>query len=183
MVLDASGKVGIAGASSPNALLHVGGTADTQGSQANPAIQIGSTTGYRLGMYTDAEGGYIENKNGDDGLRFKVKTAGEAMRIDGGTADVILSSQIYGGFGANGTGGTADWNHATNARSGMGYTLLLGTDTNGMGGNIYYHVMNYEYSSKNGTGNMTQLAIPYYGSTTIYARVRYQGGWSSWGTV
>ena len=46
--------VGI-GTSSPNALLHVGGTAETQGSQTNPAIQIGSTTGYRLGMYTDAE--------------------------------------------------------------------------------------------------------------------------------
>lgn len=87
MVLNA-GKVGI-GNSSPNALLHVGvGSADTQGSQTNPAIQIGSTTGYRLGMYTDAEGGYIENKNGDNGLIFRVKTAGEAMRIDGGTGKV-----------------------------------------------------------------------------------------------
>jgi len=80
-------RVGV-GTNSPNALLHVGGTAETQGSQANPAIQIGSTTGYRLGMYTDAEGGYIENKNGDNGLIFRVKTAGEAMRIDGGTGNV-----------------------------------------------------------------------------------------------
>tara|TARA_B100001094_G_scaffold180239_2_gene174576 strand:- start:10778 stop:13138 length:2361 start_codon:yes stop_codon:yes gene_type:complete len=81
MRIDSSGNVGI-GTSNINALLHVGGTADAQGSQANPAIQIGSTTGYRLGMYTDAEGGYIENKNGDDGLIFKVKTVGEAMRIN-----------------------------------------------------------------------------------------------------
>ena len=83
------GNVGI-GISSPNALLHVGGTAETQGSQANPAIQIGSTSGYRLGMYTDAEGGYIENKNGDNGLIFRVKTAGEAMRIDGGSGNVLV---------------------------------------------------------------------------------------------
>ena len=83
------GNVGI-GISSPNALLHVGGTAETQGSQANPAIQIGSTSGYRLGMYTDAEGGYIENKNGDNGLIFRVKTAGEAMRIDGGSGSVMV---------------------------------------------------------------------------------------------
>ena len=87
MVLAHNMNVGI-GTSSPNALLHVGGTAETQGSQTNPAIQIGSTTGYRLGMYTDTEGGYIENKNGDNGIIFKVKTAGEAMRIDGGTGRV-----------------------------------------------------------------------------------------------
>ena len=83
-------RVGI-GTSNINALLHVGGTAEAQGSQANPAIQIGSTTGYRLGMYTDAEGGYIENKNGDNGLIFKVKNIGEAVRIDGGTGVVTMS--------------------------------------------------------------------------------------------
>jgi hypothetical protein len=99
------------------------------------------------------------------------------------SGDITSSGQIIGGFGASGTGGTLDWNHATNARSGMGYSLLLGTATNGMGGNLYYHVVNYEYGDKDGTGNITQLAIPYYGSTTIYSRIRYQGGWSSWGTV
>ena len=88
LFVDASlNRIGVR-TNSPNALLHVGGTAETQGSQANPAIQIGSTNGYRLGMYTDAEGGYIENKNGDNGLIFKVKTAGEAMRIVGGTGNV-----------------------------------------------------------------------------------------------
>ena len=104
MTLDSSGNVGI-GTSSPNALLHIGGIAEAQGSQASPAFQIGSTTGYRLGMYTDAEGGYIENKNGDNGLIFKVKTVGEAMRIDGGTGNVgIGTSSPDGKLHLSGTG-------------------------------------------------------------------------------
>ena len=98
------GNVGI-GTNSPNALLHVGGTAETQGSQANPAIQIGSTSGYRLGMYTDAEGGYIENKNGDNGLIFRVKTAGEAMRIDGGTGNLLVGTTSTTLYDATSGGG------------------------------------------------------------------------------
>ena len=38
------------------------------------------------------KGGYIENKNGDNGIIFKVKTAGEAMRIDGGTGRVGIGT-------------------------------------------------------------------------------------------
>ena len=90
--IDKEGRVAI-GHSSSNALLQVSsGSGVAAGSQANPALQIGATTGYRLGMYTDAEGGYIENKNGDDGIIFKVKTAGEAMRIDGGTGKVGIGT-------------------------------------------------------------------------------------------
>ena len=70
------GNVGL-GLSSPNANLHI----SSAGNATNPALQIGGTTTYRLGMYIDSEGGYIENKNGDNGLIFRVKTAGEAMRI------------------------------------------------------------------------------------------------------
>ena len=86
-----------------------------------------------------------------------------------------------GGLGAITTGGTSDFDHSTNARSGMGYSLLYGTATNGPGVSVYFHVISFEYSSKNGNGNMTQLAIPYSGSTyTIYYRTRYSGVWSSW---
>jgi hypothetical protein len=60
---------------------------------------------------------------------------------------------IVGGFGSATTSGTTDWNHSTNARSGQGYTLLLGTATNGPGGAFYYHPFSFEYSSKDGTGN------------------------------
>jgi len=270
MRIDSSGDVGI-GNDDPNSKLHIGSgtnTAVTVGSQATPAFQIGGTNNYRLGMYTDSETGYIENKNGDDGIAFRVKTAGEAMRIDGGTGNVGIGStdpdtalhiqgsahqrlkvestgsfadlqfksassttqwilfndstsgnnsgvikylhtdntmrfrtndvddqlviyssgslqikqQVVGGFGAVTTSGTTNWNDATNARSGMGFTLLLGSHSNGPGGNTYYHPVNYEYISKDGTGNMTQLAIPYNG-TQQYIRYRYSGTWSSWSAV
>lgn len=84
--INASGKVGM-GTLSPNALLHVGDS-NAEGSQTNPAIQIGGTSNYRLGMYTDAETAIFENKNGDDGFEFRVKTAGEVLRINGGTGQV-----------------------------------------------------------------------------------------------
>ena len=81
-----SGKASI-GHGSANANLHIGSSAAT-GDATNPAFQIGGASTYRLGMYTGSEDAIIENKNGDDGIQFKVKTAGEAMRIDGGTGNV-----------------------------------------------------------------------------------------------
>ena len=86
----AVGKVGI-GTTSPNGNFHVG-SSNAQGSSTNPAIQIGGANTYRLGLYTDSEGGIIQNLNGDNGLQFRVKTAGEAMRIAGGTGDVLIGS-------------------------------------------------------------------------------------------
>ena len=87
-----SGRIGL-GHTAPNANLHINAgnnTAVTIGDATNPALQIGGTTNYRFGVYTDGETAYIENKNGDDGLAFRVKTAGEAMRISGGTGKVII---------------------------------------------------------------------------------------------
>jgi len=87
-------------------------------------------------------------------------------------------------FGAEGTGGTLDWNHVSNTRPGTGVTLLLGSATNGPGGGNYYHSFNLEYSSKNGTGNVTQLAVAYgTPANDIKMRGRYDGSWSSWVTV
>jgi len=51
------------------------------------------------------------------------------------------NSQIVGLLGSKTTGGTTNWNDATNARSGNGYTLLLGSHSNGPGGNYYFHVI------------------------------------------
>ena len=106
-----------------------------------------------------------------------------ALPTGGGTitGNLFLDSrQIYGGFGAETTGGVNDWNDASNARSGNGYTLLNGNDTNGpTTGSEYYHPFSFEYSSKNGTGNMTQLAIPYNGDRFFFRR-RVSGAWTSW---
>ena len=98
------------------------------------------------------------------------------------TGSIFVNGLITGGFGAATTAGTLDWNDVSNARSGSGYTLLLGTATNGMGGGQYYHPISFEYSSKNGGGNMTQLAIPYTGNG-IWYRYRYGGSWGSWTRV
>ena len=79
------------GTTSLNANLHVG-SSNAVGDTTNPAFQIGGASTYRLGMYTSTEGAVIENKNGDDGIQFRVKTAGEAMRIDGGTGKVGIGT-------------------------------------------------------------------------------------------
>ena len=94
MQIQSTGRVGI-GHTSPNAQLHINAGTNSSvsiGDATNPALQIGGTTNYRFGVYTDGETAYIENKNGDDGLAFRVKTAGEAMRIDGGTGRVGIGT-------------------------------------------------------------------------------------------
>ena len=87
VVEGSTSRVGL-GIADPNANLHISSAGDA----TNPALQFGGTTTYRLGMYTDSEGGYIENKNGDNGLIFRVKTVGEAMRIDGGSGNVGIGT-------------------------------------------------------------------------------------------
>ena len=102
------------------------------------------------------------------------------------TGDVEIcranTRQIIGGFGAVSTGGTTDWNDVTNARAGNGYTLLLGSATNGPGSGSYYHAFTYEYNSNDGTGNMTQIGYGY-NHNNIIMRTRYNGTWTSWSAV
>jgi hypothetical protein len=79
------------------------------------------------------------------------------------------------------TGGTLDWDDVSNTRPGAGQTLLLGSATNGPGGGNYYIPFNYEYSSFDGTGNVTQTAIAYgTPANELWMRGRYLGTWSSW---
>lgn len=98
-----------------------------------------------------------------------------------GNLSMLIAGRIEGGFGAYSTSGTLDWNDVSNTRSGSTGTLLLGTATNGPGPSIYFHPFNFEYSSKDGTGNVTQMAIAY-GSpgNKLYMRGRYSGSWGSW---
>jgi len=102
----------------------------------------------------------------------------ERLQITLGGA-IYANQQYIGGFGAISTSGTASFDHSSNARAGNAYTLLQGTATGGPGGTAYYHVFNYEYGSKNGTSNMTQLAYGY-NDTKAYMRWRYSGTWGSW---
>lgn len=109
-----------------------------------------------------------------------VKASGTTISYDNSTYLTTAANW----FGAEGTGGTLDWNHVTNTRPGTGVTLLLGSATNGFGGGNYYHAFNLEYSSKDGTGNVTQLAVAYgTPANDIKMRGRYSGSWSSWVTV
>jgi hypothetical protein len=96
-----------------------------------------------------------------------------------------MNGQLYGGFGAMTTNGTKDWNHITNARSGNGYTILQGTTSvNGPStASGYWHSFSFEYNTKDGSGNMTQYAIPYQDGLDMYFRVRLNTVWGAWRTI
>jgi len=128
-----AGKASI-GHGTANANLHVGSDAAT-GDATNPAIQIGGSSTYRLGLYTSTEGAVIENKNGDDGIQFRVKTAGEAMRIDGGTGRVgIATSSPTAPLHIAGTTGTLQKLVGTSASGDVRIQL----DAGGTAGQIQY---------------------------------------------
>ena len=158
MRIDSSGNVGI-GNNAPNSKLHIGtgtNTAVTVGSQATPAFQIGGTDNYRLGMYTDNETGYIENKNGDDGIAFRVKTAGEAMRVDGGTGNVGIgltnpSAGLHVSKAADGGNATTQivQSGATNAP-----TLKIQQTGNGGNPNVTQGLLIEIAGTNDGTSNL-----------------------------
>ncbi len=113
-------------------------------------------------------------RNGNVGI----STTSPAAKLD-------VNGQIVGGFGAVTTSGVQDWNDISNARAGNGFTLLQGFHPNGPVDSVaYFHPMNFEYVSKDGSGNLTQLAIPYGHSYSInngiYMRGRYSGDWTGW---
>jgi len=152
-------NVGIDGQTSPNADLHIG-TASAVGDATNPALQFGGSTTYRLGMYTDAEGGYIENKNGDDGLIFRVKTVGEAMRVDGGTGNVGIGLVPTSKFHVK---GGADTIARIEPSSNTGKATLLVSSSGSGDGGVQYNASNnimslFAYGGMRfhvGTGNIS----------------------------
>ena len=126
---------------------------------------------------------YLELRSGNNSSIYLYDTSISMLRDTNFSGYIYIANQIRGGFGALTTGGTSDWNHSTNARSGAGYTLLLGNASNGPSGTgDYFHPHSYEYNSKNGNGNMTQFAIPYLVTVGggMYMRHRYSGSWSGW---
>jgi len=147
-----------------------------------------------IGFYDDngtTGVGYIQGRADDAQLRFWGQQSNGTVSIGQNNTErlqitatglVYSSVQYIGGFGAQTTSGTTNFNDASNALSGNGFTLLRGDATNGPGGTAYYHVFNYEYVSKNGTGNMTQLAYGY-NDNKAYMRYRLSGSWSAWAAL
>lgn len=97
----------------------------------------------------------------------------------------LRDAQIVGGFGAESTTGVTNWNDTSNARAGNGFTLLQSTATNGptslTGSPEYFHPFSFEYDTKDGSGNLTQLAFPYVNPNAgVHVRTRNNGTWGSW---
>ena len=176
-----------------NANLSIGNSQDiSPDSNSNGHLRIDGN-GY-AGFITLNQGGmYIGHNSNqrttalmvDETVRFICDVGGNASIGDGNIRGGFISLGVndarllYGGVGAATTAGTLNWNHITNAHSGSGFTLLLGSHANGPGGGNYFHSWCFEYSEKSGSGNMTQWAIGY-NSNDRYQRQRYGDVWSSW---
>jgi len=172
------------------------GTSIGTSSDANIRLKLGRASDCYLGIRatgsnTSETGIKFGDASSEHDGKFAYLHTGSKFRFTVGGNDRIFieengdfkgqssNANIIGFMGAKTTSGTTDWNHSTNARSGNGYTLLLGTHSNGPGPSLYYHPFTFEYAQRDSNGNMTQLAIPYNGGA-IYSRYRYSGSWSGW---
>ena len=155
---------------------------------AGTDMNIVSTNALTLGTES---GTALTIPNASTNVGIGTTSPAEKLHIIG---QCFINGQLYGGFGARTTGGTADWNHSTNARSGNGHTLLLSTATNGPTAQTantlntaYYHTLNFEYAGYDNDGNMTQIGIPYYfankDGVSPVIRSRYSGTWSQWHSI
>lgn len=144
-------------------------------------VSLPSTTS--IGNVSSTEIGYLDGVTGALQTQINLKSPIDNPTFTGelnaNGAKVTSTGQFVGGFGAHETGGVSNWNDISNARPGNGYTLLLGSASNGPGSSNYYHPFSFEYYTKNGTGNMTQFAIGY-NVNELWMRNRYGGTWTSW---
>lgn len=188
-------KVGV-GTSTPGAKLDVAGNISASGSVdvgtqvfGNSSDSVSAPTytwtgNTNTGMFMPAANTIGFTAGGQE--RMRVWGANIGIGTTAPSTSLYVNGQIGGGFGAVVTSGVKDWNDISNARSGSGYTLLRGTDaTNAPTSDSYYfHPFSFEYGTKDGSGQLTQFAIPYAVAGSLaqgmYVRGRYSGTWTGW---
>ena len=152
------------------------------------SAEVEADTSSDFALWGSAGSGLRFYTNGSATERMVIDTAGNVgIRTATPSTALDVNGLITGGFGTANTGGTLDWNDATNARSGSGHSLLRAVDaTNGPPADTsaYFHPFSFEYVHKNGTGNLTQFAIPYGLPASLnegmFVRGRYLGTWTNW---
>lgn len=163
-----------------------------------------SGTGSPEGVYSAVVGSQYTRTDGGTASTFYIKQSGSdntgwvavnnvsASNLTSGTLPhaqlpTLIKQDFQPAFGANTTGGVIDWNDLSNILPGSSSTMLPGTAANGPGNGAYYHPFNFEYSTKDGSGNITQLAIPYSSPSSIngfiHYRGRYSNTWGGWYTL
>lgn len=132
---------------------------------------------------TGATGTWGINISGNAATATSATSATSSTTQDRYSAGTTIATTAYvkNLFGADSVAGTLDWNDTSNVQPGTGPTLLLGTATNGPGDGNYYHAVNFEYAGKQGTQQITQLALSYATpANELRMRGRYSGSWSPW---
>jgi hypothetical protein len=189
-------KVGV-GTSTPGAKLDVAGSISASGSVDVGTQVLGNssdsvtaptytwTGNTNTGMFMPAANTIGFTAAGQE--RMRVWGANIGIGTTAPSTSLYVNGQIGGGFGAMGTSGTKDWNDISNARPGSGYLLLRGMDASNApnpGDSSYFHPFSFEYASKDGSGQLTQFAIPYAVAGSLaqgmYVRGRYSGTWTGW---
>lgn len=84
-----------------------------------------------------------------------------------------------GGIGSDVATDTLDWNNVNVTKAGCSHYMPRGTTPNGPGDPPYYYPFTFEYTSKDGTGNLTQFAVGY-NTNKLHMRYRLTGTWTSW---
>jgi len=120
-----------------------------------------------------------------DRVGIGTSSPSEALTVNGNVSVSASGTRILGGFGTVSTAGVLDFNDVSNSTAGSGYSLLHSTASNSplASGINYWYPFTFEHTSKNGTGNRTQMAIPY-GNLSLLGNLNYRSyyntGWTGW---
>jgi hypothetical protein len=143
-----------------------------------------STSGVQTTAYTQVNA--FNNLNTVGAKNLFLATSSSSGSNTKASLRGIVKSDVAQVFGSEGTDPTGDWNLVANTYPGFGPNLIFGGSTNGPGtGNFYYYPLTLNFgSTKDGTGNVTQIAIPYNNNTIgLWFRYRISGTWSAWTNI